>query len=133
MTIAALVPSGTGSPDGLAYDVVTKVNEAIAAINATDAISTSVPDTAIPDLGSTADLTAVTAHTAATAIAAEYADLAAARTSVNTLRTDLEAALDEVDARDTTLRAEVEARLDAIEAKVDAVLAMARTIGLIEP
>lgn len=42
--------------------------------------------------------------TALTAIAATYADLEAARTSVNTLRTD------------------VEARLVAIEAKVDAIL-----------
>lgn len=132
MTIAALAPSGQGSPDGLAYDVVSKVNEVVAAVNATDAISTSVPDVAIADLGATSDLTAITAHTASTAIAGTYADLAAARTSVDALRTDLEAALDEVDTRDTTLRSEVEARLDAIEAKVDAVLAMARTIGLIE-
>lgn len=132
MTIAALVASGKGSPDGLAYDLKTKVDELIAAVNGTDAISTEVPATAIPSLGSTANMTAVTAHTAATAIAATYADLPAARTSVNTLRTDVEAALDHHDTALTTLRAEAEARLDAIEAKVDAVLAMLRTVHIIE-
>ena len=47
-----------------------------------------------------------------TAIAASYADLAAARTSVN------------------TLKGEVEARLDAIEAKVDAVIAALKAANL---
>lgn len=47
-----------------------------------------------------------------TAIAGSYADLAAARTSVN------------------TLAGEVETRLDAIEAKVDAVIAALKTAGL---
>jgi predicted RecA/RadA family phage recombinase len=50
--------------------------------------------------------------TALTAIAASYADLAAARTSVNTLRTD------------------AEARLDAIEAKIDAVIASLVAAGI---
>jgi predicted RecA/RadA family phage recombinase len=59
---------------------------------------------AVANLGTTSDMTA---------IAATYADLAAARTSVNTLRTD------------------AEARLDAIEAKLDALLTSLRAAGLI--
>lgn len=59
---------------------------------------------AITALGDTTDLTA---------IAASYADLAAARESVNTLRTD------------------AEARLVAIEAKVDAIIAALKTAGVI--
>lgn len=61
---------------------------------------------------------AVGAHVAAlgtttnlTAIGATFADLPAARTAVNTLRTD------------------AEARLDAIEAKVDALIASLQTAG----
>lgn len=54
-------------------------------------------------LGTTTDLSA---------IAASYADLAAARVSVN------------------TLKGEVETRLDAIEAKVDAVLSALKAAGL---
>ena len=46
------------------------------------------------------------------AISASYADLAAARTSVN------------------TLKGEVEARLDAIEAKVDAVITALKNAGI---
>lgn len=58
----------------------------------------------ITALGNTVDLTA---------IAASYVDLAAARTSVNTLRTDSEA------------------RLAAIEAKVDVIIAALKTAGVI--
>jgi uncharacterized protein YggE len=47
-----------------------------------------------------------------TAIAATYADLAAARASVNTLRTD------------------AEARLDAVEAKLNSVIAALKAAGL---
>jgi hypothetical protein len=115
MTIAALAPSGTGSPDGLAYDVVSKVNEVVDAVNATDVISTSVPDVAIASLGAQAD------HTATTAIAATYADLAAARTSVNALRTNVETALGEHDTE-----------IDVLASKIDAILAMLRTVGIIE-
>ncbi len=63
----------------------------------------SGPAAAITALGTTANLTA---------IAATYADLAAARTSVNTLRTD------------------TEARLDAIESKLDALIAALKTAGM---
>lgn len=115
MTIAALVPSGTGSPDGQAYDLKSKVDELIAAVNATDAISTEVPATAIADTGAIAN------HTAATAIAATYDDLPAARTSVNTLRTDHETALGELDTA-----------IEALSDKIDAILAMLRTVGIIE-
>jgi hypothetical protein len=115
MPITALAASGIGSPDGLEYDVKSKVDELIAAVNATDAISTSVPDTAIASLGAQTD------HTATTAIAATYADLAAARTSVNTLRTDVETALGEHDTE-----------IDVLATKVDAILAMLRTVGIIE-
>jgi predicted RecA/RadA family phage recombinase len=59
--------------------------------------------TVIAALGTTTNLTA---------IAASYADLAAARTSVN------------------TLAGEVEARLDAIDAKIDATLAALKAAGL---
>ena len=58
----------------------------------------------ISAMGNTTDLTA---------IAAVYADLAAARTSVNTLRTD------------------AESRLVAIEAKVDVIIAALKTSGVV--
>lgn len=125
MAIADLVPSGQGSPDGLAYDLKSKVDELIEVANALqdgDAIAAIKP---------TSNMTAITAHTATTAIAAEYADLPAARTSVNALRTDVETALGQHDTALTTLRSEAEARLDAIETKVDAILAAVRTAGLI--
>lgn len=63
---------------------------------AADPSSKAPKPTGIAALGTTANLTA---------IAGSYADLAAARASVNTLRTD------------------AEARLDAIEAKLDALIA----------
>lgn len=115
MPIAALSPSGIGSPDGLAYDLKTKIDQLIAAVNATDAISTEVPATAIADTGAIAN------HTAAAAIAATYADLAAARTSVNTLRTEHETALGELDTA-----------IETLSDKIDAILAMLRTVGIIE-
>jgi len=58
------------------------------------------------------NITALGTTTNLTAIAATYADLAAARTSVDTLKTD------------------VEARLDVIEAKVDALIAALKTAGV---
>ena len=128
MTIAALVPSGTTSPDGLAYDLKSKVDELIDAANAAGLFDQA---DAIADIKPTANLTAITAHTATTAIAAAYADLAAARTSVNALRTDVETALGQDDATLTTLRAETEARLDAIETKLDAILAALASSGVI--
>lgn len=115
MTIAALEATGIGSPDGLGYDLKSKVDELIAAANTTAAISGAVPATAIASTGVIAN------HTAATAIAAEYADLAAARTSVNTLRTDNETALGELDTA-----------IEALSDKIDAILAMLRTVGIIE-
>jgi hypothetical protein len=115
MVIAALEASGIGSPDGLEYDLKSKVDELIAAVNATDAISTSVPDAAIASLGAQAD------HTATTAIAATYDDLPAARTSVNTLRTNIETALGQHDTE-----------IDVLASKIDAILAMLRTVGIIE-
>lgn len=63
------------------------------------------PAAVIAALGTTSNLTA---------IAGSYADLAAARTSVNTLAT------------------ETEARLDAIEAKVDALIAALKTANLMK-
>jgi len=159
MPIDVLVPSGQSSPDGLAYDVAGKVDELVEAVNATDTISTLVPDAAIADLGATADLSAIVAHTSPAAVVAHTAsgaidavfdDLADARGNVDALRTDVEAALDEIDATldtlqsdaevafdevDATLvalRADTEARLDDIEAKVDEILAMLRTVAIIE-
>ena len=66
--------------------------------------STLTAGAAVANMGTTTNMTA---------IAGSYADLAAARTSVNTLRTD------------------AEARLDAIEAKLDALLGSLRAAGLI--
>src|SRR3954468_22834807 len=97
MGIAALGASGIESADGLEYPLKAKIDELIAAVNATDAISTAVPDSAIASLGAQAD------HTATTAIAGAYADLPAARTSVNTLRTNVETALGELDTRVETI------------------------------
>lgn len=57
-------------------------------------------------------VSAIKPTTDLTAIAASYADLAAARTSVNTLRTD------------------AEARLDAIETKIDAITAALIAAGM---
>jgi len=59
-----------------------------------------------------ASIGATTSTTALSAIAGSYADLAAARTSVNALRGEVE-----------TARGVVETRLDAVEAKIDALLA----------
>lgn len=95
------------------------------------ALAVAIPVAAEADLGTTADLTTAGGHTATGAIAATYDDLAAARTSVNTLRTDVEAALDDIDADVATAVTEVEARLDDIEAKVDALLAKLRTAAVI--
>jgi hypothetical protein len=128
MAIDALVASGFETTDGLAYDVKAKINELVAAANAAGLFDQA---DAIADIKPTSNMTAITAHTAATAIAATYDDLAAARTSVNTLRTDVEAALDEHDDGLTTLRAEAEARLDAIETKLDAILAALASSGVI--
>jgi hypothetical protein len=97
------------------------------------ALAAAIPVAAVASLGATTNLTAITAHTATAAIAAEYADLPAARTSVDALRTNLETALGEHDIALTTLRADVEGRLDAIEAKVDAVLAALRTATVLTP
>lgn len=66
-------------------------------------VSTAGTATVIAALGTTTDLTA---------IAATFSDLAAARTAVNTLKT------------------ETETRLDTIEAKVDAILAALKAAGL---
>lgn len=127
-TIAAVQATGTGSPDGLAYDLKSKVDELIDAANAGDMF---VQQAAIADIKPTSNMTAITAHTATTAIAATYADLPAARTSVNALRTNVETALGEHDTALTTLRSEAEARLDAIETKLDAILAALADAGVI--
>jgi hypothetical protein len=127
MTIAALAPSGVESPDGLAYDLKSKVDELIAAANAAGLFQQQADP---GDIKPTVNTSAPTAHTAATAIAATYADLPAARTSVNALRTDVEAALTVHDGDLTTLRTEVEARLDAIETKLDAVIGVLLAAGV---
>jgi hypothetical protein len=62
--------------------------------------------------GPAANVSAMGSTTNLSAIAASYADLAAARTSVN------------------TLKGETEARLDAIEAKVDEVIAALIAAGM---
>lgn len=91
----AAVPSGysldveSGGSLKLAGTAITKT---AAQINALPIVEQAH----VAALGTTTDLSA---------IAAEFADLAAARTAVNTLAT------------------EVEARLDAVEAKIDAVIA----------
>jgi hypothetical protein len=132
MPIAAMTASGKSSPDGLAYDVKSKVDELITAVNATDTISTSVPVAAVADLGATADLALNPgAHTPTEAIDAVYGDLAAARTSVNALRTNVEIALVQHDNDLDNLATDVEARLDAIEAKVDLILARLRTAAIL--
>lgn len=96
------------------------------------ALAAAIPTAAVADIAG-ANMTAITAHTAATAIAASYADLPAARTSVNTLRTEVETALSAHDTALTTLRSEAEARLDAIEAKIVALLGELRTAGIVTP
>src|SRR5258708_29410252 len=104
MTIAALAPSGTQSPDGLAYDLKSKVDELIAAANAAGLFDQQADP---GDIKPTVNTTAPTAHTATTAIAATYADEAAARASVNTLRTNVETALGQLDTTVATLQTEV--------------------------
>lgn len=96
------------------------------------ALAAAIPVAAVADISGT-NMTAITAHTDLTAIAASYADLAAARTSVNSLRGEVETALDLHDTGLTTLRSEAEARLDAIEAKINALLAELRTAGIVTP
>lgn len=127
MAIEATAPSGQGSPDGLAYDLKSKVDELIDAANAAGLFQQQADPGHITP---TADTTAPTAHTATTAIAGTYADETAARASVNTLRTDVEAALSEHDDALSTLQTEVEARLDAIESKLDAVLDVLLAAGV---
>lgn len=86
-----------------------KLRNAIADKRAADTIAAAIdsngsgPAAVVAALGTTTDLTA---------IAASYADLAAARTSVN------------------TLKGEVEVRLDAIEAKIDAVIASLKAASM---
>lgn len=132
MPIAALTPSGKSSPDGRAYDVVTKLGEVITAVNATDVISTNVPVAAVADIKPTANIALNPGvHTVTEAIDAVFADLAGARTSVNALRTNVEIALVQHDNDLTNLMASVEARLDAIETKVDLILARLRTAAIL--
>lgn len=132
MVIAAMTASGKSSPDGRAYDVKSKVDELIAAVNATDTISTSVPVAAVADIGVTAPLALNPgAHTATEAISAVYATLAEARTSVDALRTNVEIALVQHDNDLDNLATDVEARLDVIEAKVDLILARLRTAAIL--
>lgn len=93
----------------LSNDNKKKLRNAMADKDAADAVAAAIdsngsgPSAYVAPLGATTNLTA---------IAASYADLAAARTSVNTLRTD------------------AEARLDAIEGKVDAIIAALIAAGM---
>lgn len=96
------------------------------------ALAAAIPTAAVADIAG-ANMTAITPHTATTAIAATYADLPAARTSVDALRTDVEAAFDEIDATLTDLRGDAEGRLDDIETKLNALLAELRTAGIVTP
>jgi hypothetical protein len=96
------------------------------------ALAAGLPVAAVPDIAGT-NTTNPTAHTATTAIAASYADLPAARTSVNTLRTNVETALGELDTAVGTLQDEVEVRLDDLETKLNALLAGLRTGGIVTP
>ncbi len=96
------------------------------------ALAAAIPTAAVANIAGT-NTTAPTAHTALAAIAGVYADLAAARTSVNTLAGEVEVALDLVDSNESTLRTEVEARLDGIETKLNALLAELRTAGIVTP
>lgn len=93
-------------------------------------LASGLPVAAEADLDGT-DLTTPPSHTPTGAIAATYADLPAARTSVNTLRTDVEAALDELDDNVQLAVSEAEARLDDIEATVNSLLAKLRTAGVV--
>jgi hypothetical protein len=113
MVIAALTASGKSSPDGLGYDVKSKVDELITAVNGLGAI---VPGAAVPNVG------AIAAHTTPEAIDAVYGDLAAARTSVNALAINVEIALDQTDVK-----------LNTLATKVDALLASLRAAGLVTP
>lgn len=127
MAIDALQPSGQGSPDGLAYDLKSKVDELIDAANSAGLFQQQDDPGAIKP---TSNTTAPTAHTALSAIAGTYADETAARTSVNTLRGEVETALALHDTDLTTLQTEAEARLDAIETKLDAVIALLLSAGI---
>jgi len=84
------------------YDFVGKLRILFTKLN-TEKLTASQATT-ITALGVTTDLTA---------ISASYADLAAARTSVN------------------ALKGEVETRLDNIEAKIDDLIAKLKTAGII--
>lgn len=73
----------------------------------------AIPATHIAATGAMSD------HVAATAIAATYADLAAARTSVNTLRTEVETAL-----------ALHDTHIETLSDKIDAILTMLETVKI---
>lgn len=73
----------------------------------------AIPATHIAATGAMAN------HTATTAIAGVYADLAAARTSVNALRTDAEVAFGELDAR-----------VETLSDKLDEIIAMLETVKI---
>lgn len=96
------------------------------------ALAAAIPTAAVANISGT-NTTAITAHTATDAIAAVYADLAAAQASVDAFRTDVETALGEHDTALDTLQTEVEARLDAIESKINALLGALRTAGIVTP
>jgi hypothetical protein len=78
-----------------------------------------------------ANLTTPVAHTETEAIDAEFADLPAARTSVNALRTNVEIALSQLDSRVGTAVSQTETRLDAIETKINALLAALEAAGIL--
>lgn len=84
------------------YDIVAKVKAIFTKINSTKLTASKA--TTITALGVTSDLTA---------ISATFADLAASRTAVNTLKT------------------ETETRLDTIEAKIDSLIAKLKMAGLV--
>jgi hypothetical protein len=95
------------------------------------ALAGQIPTADPGDIGTSTDLPAVDAHdattplvhhTATSAIAGSYADLAAARTSVNTLRTEVENALAHTDTFLDDFRTELEAVLTAFEANVQAIV-----------
>lgn len=96
------------------------IRRAVTEDKAADEISAAIDSNGSGPAADPADLAASTALPTPAAIAASYADLAAARTSVNALRSDVVA-----------IQSGAEVRLDAVEAKINALLDALRAAGMI--
>jgi hypothetical protein len=115
--------AGAGLTDGISPYAARFDDSRLAALSGVTPQATPVA------IKPTVNMTAIVNHTASTAIAGVYADLAAARTSVAAVRGEIETALSAHDTDLTTLRSDAEARLDAIETKLDLIISKLTTAG----